>query len=248
MARPSISVKLSAMHPRFDPGKEERLVRELLPRIVELAAAARRFGLGLTIDAEEQDRLDLTLGLFAAAFMDPALAAGRASALPCRPTASGRSRCCAGCGGWPSRAGKRIPVRLVKGAYWDSEIKWAQERGLADYPVLDAQAPYRCVLPGLPRLMLSDRGRCSIRSSPPTTPTPSPRSSVAAPRADSSNSSACTAWAKPLYEEIVGSGKLGVPCRIYAPVGRHDDLRRLSGAASAGERRQHLLRQSPGRR
>ena len=73
MARPSISVKLSAIHPRFDPGKEARLDAELLPRLVELAAAARRHGLGLTIDAEEQDRLDLTLGLFAAAFRDPAL-------------------------------------------------------------------------------------------------------------------------------------------------------------------------------
>ena len=72
MARPSISVKLSAIHPRFDPGKEARLDAELLPRLVELAAAARRRGLGLTIDAEEQDRLDLTLGLFAAAFRDPA--------------------------------------------------------------------------------------------------------------------------------------------------------------------------------
>ena len=73
MARPSVSVKLSAIHPRFEPGKEARLERELLPRLVELAAAARRQGIGLTVDAEEQDRLDLTLGLFAGAFCDPAL-------------------------------------------------------------------------------------------------------------------------------------------------------------------------------
>src|SRR5690606_27340373 len=73
MARPSLSVKLSAIHPRFEPGKEERLERELLPRIVELAAAARARGIGLTIDAEEQDRLDVTLELFARALTDPKL-------------------------------------------------------------------------------------------------------------------------------------------------------------------------------
>ena len=71
--RPSVSIKLSALHPRFDPGKEERLGRELLARLIELAAAARRYGLSLTVDAEEQDRLDLTLGLFGQAFLDPAL-------------------------------------------------------------------------------------------------------------------------------------------------------------------------------
>src|SRR5262249_26975422 len=65
LARPGVSVKLSAIHPRFEPGKEARLRRELLPRLVDLAAAAREQGLSLTIDAEEQDRLDLTLGLFA---------------------------------------------------------------------------------------------------------------------------------------------------------------------------------------
>src|SRR6476620_5014537 len=63
MARPGVSVKLSAIHPRFEPGKEARLDRERLPRLVALASAARRYGIGLTVDAEEQDRLDLTLGL-----------------------------------------------------------------------------------------------------------------------------------------------------------------------------------------
>jgi RHH-type transcriptional regulator, proline utilization regulon repressor / proline dehydrogenase / delta 1-pyrroline-5-carboxylate dehydrogenase len=72
-SRPSISVKLSAIHPRYEPGKEERLAFELLPRVLELARAARYWGLGLTIDAEEQDRLDLMLDVFAATFIHPAI-------------------------------------------------------------------------------------------------------------------------------------------------------------------------------
>ena len=71
MRRPGISVKLSAIHPRFDPGKEERLARELAPRLLDLATPRAVGGLTLTVDAEEQDRLDLTLGLFAAALPRP---------------------------------------------------------------------------------------------------------------------------------------------------------------------------------
>jgi RHH-type proline utilization regulon transcriptional repressor/proline dehydrogenase/delta 1-pyrroline-5-carboxylate dehydrogenase len=73
MRRPGISVKLSAIHPRFEPSKEERLVQELAPRLLDLARRARAAGLTLTVDAEEQDRLDLTLALFGQAFLDPAL-------------------------------------------------------------------------------------------------------------------------------------------------------------------------------
>jgi RHH-type proline utilization regulon transcriptional repressor/proline dehydrogenase/delta 1-pyrroline-5-carboxylate dehydrogenase len=106
-ARPSISVKLSALHPRFDPGKEERLIHELLPRLVELAAAARSRGVGLTIDAEEQDRLEQTLDLFAAAFGDPALEGWPGLGLAMRAYGKRAIPCCAGCGGWrPRRVGR----------------------------------------------------------------------------------------------------------------------------------------------
>ena len=193
LSRPSVSVKLSALHPRFEPGKEERLKAELLPRLVALAAAARRHGLGLTIDAEEQDRLDITLGLFGAAYLHPdldgwhglgiAVQAYGKRAIPTlkwlKLLADGR---------------KRIPVRLVKGAYWDSEIKWAQERGLEDYPVFTRKAHtdvsyLACVG------SCSPTSRPSFRSSPPTTPSRSPRSTIPAPTAPTS-CSGCTAWAR----------------------------------------------------
>src|SRR5215813_5229890 len=135
MARPSVSVKLSALHPRFEPGKEAGLRRELLPRLVALAAAARRQGLGLTVDAEEQDRLDLTLGLFAAAFEEPVLKGWPGLGLAVQAYGKRAVPVLAWLRRLSELGGKPIPVRLVKGAYWDSEIKWAQERGLADYPV-----------------------------------------------------------------------------------------------------------------
>src|SRR6185503_9589423 len=105
------------------------------PRLVELAAAARRRGLGLTIDAEEQDRLDLTLGLFAATFRDPELEGWPGLGLAVQAYGKRAMPVLRWLHGLAEQGGKRIPVRLVKGAYWDSEIKWAQERGLVDYPV-----------------------------------------------------------------------------------------------------------------
>jgi RHH-type proline utilization regulon transcriptional repressor/proline dehydrogenase/delta 1-pyrroline-5-carboxylate dehydrogenase len=223
MARPSISVKLSALHARFDPGKEARLARELLPRVLELAAVARRFGLALTIDAEEQDRLDPTLGIFAAAFMDPALAGWPGLGIAVQ--AYGKRaipvlrwlRRMAGIGG------KQIPVRLVKGAYWDSEIKWAQERGLPDYPVLTRKLHTDVSFLACLRLLLSDRNAFY-----PQFATHNAQSiaavSVAAGSSDAYEFQRLHGMGEALYEEVIGSGKLNVPCRIYAPVGGHADL------------------------
>jgi RHH-type proline utilization regulon transcriptional repressor/proline dehydrogenase/delta 1-pyrroline-5-carboxylate dehydrogenase len=223
LARPGLSVKLSALHPRFDPGKEELLVRELLPRLVELAAAARRNGLMLTIDAEEQDRLDLMLTLFAAAFADPALegwpglgfvvqAYGKRAIPVLR---------------WLRRIaqaeGKPIPVRLVKGAYWDSEIKWAQERGLADYPVLTRKVHTDISWLACMRLLLSDPAAFL-----PQFATHNALSiaavGVVAPSTGAYELQRLHGMGEATYAEVVGDGKLGAACRIYAPVGPHEDL------------------------
>ncbi len=131
----SISIKLSALHPRFEYAQRDRVMAELVPRLRQLVARARECGLAVTVDAEEADRLDLTLDVFAAVFCDPAAAGWHGFGLAVQAyqkralavfewlTALARS------------AGKRMPLRLVKGAYWDTEIKRAQERGLSDYPV-----------------------------------------------------------------------------------------------------------------
>ena len=120
------------------------------------------------------------------------------------------------------RAGKRIPVRLVKGAYWDSEIKWAQERGLADYPVftrkLNTDVSYlACV-----RLLLSD-----AKAFYPQFATHNAHALAAAHVAGGSavfEFQRLHGMGEALYEEVVGEGMIGRPCRIYAPVGGHEDL------------------------
>jgi RHH-type proline utilization regulon transcriptional repressor/proline dehydrogenase/delta 1-pyrroline-5-carboxylate dehydrogenase len=221
LMRPSVSVKLSALHPRFEPGKEERLYAELLPRLVALAAAARRRGLALTIDAEEQDRLDITLGLFRAAYLDPQLdgwpgfgIAVQAYGKRAMPTLAWLKALAEG--------RKRIPVRLVKGAYWDSEIKWAQERGLEDYPVFTRKVHTDVSYLACMRFLLSDQAAFF-----PQFATHNAQSIASVYDSGAHRSyelQRLHGMGEPLYEEIVGSAKLNVPCRIYAPVGAHADL------------------------
>ncbi|MFV8817485.1 bifunctional proline dehydrogenase/L-glutamate gamma-semialdehyde dehydrogenase PutA [Haliea sp. E17] len=134
-AADGISIKLSALHPRYEYAQQQRVVAELLPRLRALALLAREGDIGLSIDAEESQRLDLSLSLFEALAHDPALAswqglgfvlqAYQKRAVPVARWLLELARC----------SKRRIMVRLVKGAYWDSEIKHAQELGLADYPV-----------------------------------------------------------------------------------------------------------------
>jgi RHH-type transcriptional regulator, proline utilization regulon repressor / proline dehydrogenase / delta 1-pyrroline-5-carboxylate dehydrogenase len=223
-ARPSISVKLSALHPRFDPGKEERLMRELLPRLVDLAAAARSRGVALTIDAEEQDRLDLTLDLFAATFADPGLAGWPGLGLAVQAYGKRAIPVLRWLRRLAVEAGKPIPVRLVKGAYWDSEIKWAQERGLDDYPVLTRKAHTDVAWFACMRLLLAEPAAFV-----PQFATHNALSiaavSVAAPPTAVFEFQRLHGMGEALYQEVVGDDATpGPACRVYAPVGPHEDL------------------------
>ena len=137
--RPGISIKLSALHPRYEFAQRDRVLKELLPRLEVLAGDAARAGIGMTIDAEEADRLELSLdvferliGLASPHWQGPGLAvqAYQKRALPVVQWLSALAR----------KHGRRIPVRLVKGAYWDSEIKRAQQNGLPGYPVFTRKA------------------------------------------------------------------------------------------------------------
>lgn len=133
--RSSISVKLSAIYPRYDFSHQEKAKEVLVERILKLAVSAKSHGICLTIDAEEADRLDMSLDILEAVFCDPKLAdwnglglavqAYQKRALPVLRWVADLAR----------QQGKHIRVRLVKGAYWDSEIKHAQEQGYQNYPV-----------------------------------------------------------------------------------------------------------------
>ena len=220
--RPGLSVKLSALHPRFEPGKEARLAEELAPRLLSLARAARSRGLPLTIDAEEQDRLDPTLDLFAATFTDPTLDSWNGFGIAVQAYGKRAIPVLRWLRRLAERTGKRIPVRLVKGAYWDSEIKWAQERALADYPVftrkLNTDVSYLACM----RLLLSD-----AKAFYPQFATHNAHALAAAHVAGGAAAfefQRLHGMGEALYEEVVGEGIISRPCRIYAPVGGHEDL------------------------
>src|SRR5580658_2156535 len=138
--RPGISVKLSALHPRYEAMSRERVLRELVPRLIDLARLARDRDLQFTVDAEEADRLELSLEVIAVVLGDASLdgwdgfgLAVQAYQKRALALISWIEEAALACGG-------RLTVRLVKGAYWDTEVKRAQERGLADYPVFTRKA------------------------------------------------------------------------------------------------------------
>ncbi len=222
MARPGVSVKLSAIHPRFEPGKEPRLRRELLPRLIALAAAARAQGLGLTVDAEEQDRLDLTLGLFAGAFCDPVLDGWPGFGLAVQAYGKRAMPLLAWLRRLAHQQGKPIPVRLVKGAYWDSEIKWAQERGIADYPVFTRKGHTDVSYLACMRELLADRVAFFPQFATHNAHTIASVYAAAGGRAFEFQR--LHGMGEALYAEVVGGDRLDVPCRVYAPVGPHEDL------------------------
>ena len=221
-ARPSISVKLSALHPRFEPGKDKRLASELEPRILTLARAARAKGLGLTIDAEEQDRLDLTAWLFGETLINSALDGWNGLGLAVQAYSKRAVPLLRWLRRLSEQTGKRIPIRLVKGAYWDSEIKWAQERGLEDYPVFSRKLHTDVSYLAAMRLLLADAGAFY-----PQFATHNAHAVASARVAGGSvpfEYQRLHGMGEALYEEVIGDDKFARPCRIYAPVGGHEDL------------------------
>ncbi|MCB1520227.1 MAG: bifunctional proline dehydrogenase/L-glutamate gamma-semialdehyde dehydrogenase PutA [Hyphomicrobiaceae bacterium] len=222
MARPNVSVKLSAIHPRFEPGKERRLAAELDPRLLTLARAARERGLSLMIDAEEQERLDIELAAFAAALSHPALDGWQGLGIAVQAYSKRAIPVLRWLRRLAELTGKRIPIRLVKGAYWDSEIKWAQERGYEDYPVLTEKAHTDLSYLACVRYVLA-----APEAFYPKFATHNAQTLAAvhiAGRDARCEFQRLYGMGDALYDEVVGDTKLGRPCRIYAPVGGHEDL------------------------
>jgi RHH-type transcriptional regulator, proline utilization regulon repressor / proline dehydrogenase / delta 1-pyrroline-5-carboxylate dehydrogenase len=138
--RPGISVKLSALHPRFEPLSHRRVMTELVPRLINLAQQAKAHDLNFTVDAEEADRLELSLEVIAAALSDASLAGWDGFGLAIQAYQKRAGAVIDYSDGLARALNRRIMLRLVKGAYWDTEIKRAQERGLPDYPVFTRKA------------------------------------------------------------------------------------------------------------
>ena len=137
---PGISIKLSALHPRYSRAQYDRVMDELYPTLLHLCGLARQYNIGLNIDAEEADRLELSLDLLEKLALDPELRGWNGLGF----VIQAYQKRCPWVIDWlidlARRSGRRLMVRLVKGAYWDSEIKRAQIDGLKDYPVYTRKA------------------------------------------------------------------------------------------------------------
>jgi RHH-type transcriptional regulator, proline utilization regulon repressor / proline dehydrogenase / delta 1-pyrroline-5-carboxylate dehydrogenase len=138
--RPGISVKLSALHPRFEAVSHGRVMAELVPRLLQLARQAKAYDLNFTLDAEEADRLELSLDVIAAALGDASLAGWDGFGLAIQAYQKRAGDVIDHVDALARAHDRRLMVRLVKGAYWDTEIKRAQERGLDGYPVFTRKA------------------------------------------------------------------------------------------------------------
>ncbi len=211
------------MHPRYEFAQRERVFAELAPRLLALAEQARDAGIGLTVDAEESERLDLSLDLFEAVYRAPSLAGYAGFGLAVQAYQKRAIAVVEWLAHLAESVGRRIPVRLVKGAYWDAEIKRHQERGLAGYPVFTRKASTD-VSYSLARAGCWRRASRSIRCSRPTMRTRWPAMLELAGARRDFEFQRLQGMGEELYAQVVGDEHLGVACRVYAPVGSHEDL------------------------
>jgi len=140
MQRHAVSVKLSALHPRYSLAQQARAIPELTDRLITLGEIAARGGVGLTVDAEEAERLEISLDIFADAAAAPKLAGWDGLGLAVQAYQKRAGAVLDVVAEIGARTNRRIPVRLVKGAYWDTEIKRGQQQGMSDYPVFTRKA------------------------------------------------------------------------------------------------------------
>jgi RHH-type proline utilization regulon transcriptional repressor/proline dehydrogenase/delta 1-pyrroline-5-carboxylate dehydrogenase len=223
IAGPSLSIKLSALHPRYHPWQWERVHGELAAQLLALAQQAREAGIFVTWDAEESERLALSLELFEQVSLHPSLKGWDGLGLAVQAYQKRAPAVLEWLHDLAVRGARCIPLRLVKGAYWDSEIKRAQEQGWPDYPVYTRKhhtdsAYIACAA----RLLRSD-GRFY-----PQFATHNAHTVAVILELAQANShfefQRLHGMGESLYEEIVGEDKLNVPCRVYAPVGGHREL------------------------
>ena len=223
---PGISIKLSALHPRYGRSQAERVMGELLPRVQSLALLAKHHGIGFNIDAEESDRLELSLDLLEALALSPELQGW--DGLGFVVQAYGKR--CPFVIDWlidlARRSRRRLMVRLVKGAYWDSEIKRAQIDGLSDFPVFTRKVHTDVSYLACAAKLLGARNAVFPQFATHNAHTLAAIHHMAGPdfTLGDHEFQCLHGMGEALYEEVVGSGKLNRPCRIYAPVGTHETL------------------------
>ncbi|HTV33966.1 MAG TPA: bifunctional proline dehydrogenase/L-glutamate gamma-semialdehyde dehydrogenase PutA [Methylocella sp.] len=220
--RLGISIKLSALHPRYEPTSRPRVRAELGPRIAELARLAKAYDLNFTIDAEEADRLELSLDLVDVLIADPSLSGWDGFGLAVQAYQKRAQRVIDHVAEVAHQYHRRLMIRLVKGAYWDTEIKRAQERGLADYPVFSRKAMTDLNYLACAKKLLALRPRIYPQFASHNALTVASLVELAGGRGGFE------------FQRLHGMGEelftalqqehLDLACRIYAPVGPHENL------------------------
>lgn len=224
---PGISIKLSALHPRYTHTQRQRILTELLPRVAHLATLARSYDIGLNIDAEEADRLELSLDILEALCVDDRLQGWSGIGFVVQAYQRRAPFVIDFIVDLARRSGRRIPVRLVKGAYWDSEIKRAQVDGLEDYPVFTRKIHTDVSYIACARRLLAAPDAVFPQFATHNARTVATIHELAGAdryQAGQYEFQCLHGMGAPLYEEVVGVAKLNRPCRIYAPVGTHETL------------------------
>ncbi|HCZ9177727.1 TPA: bifunctional proline dehydrogenase/L-glutamate gamma-semialdehyde dehydrogenase PutA, partial [Vibrio alginolyticus] len=219
---PSISIKLSALHPRYEVANEERVMTELYDSLMQLLKRAIEVDVAITIDAEEADRLELSLKLFEKVYRSDLVKGWGKFGLVIQAYSKRALPVLVWLNALAKEQGDVIPLRLVKGAYWDSEIKWSQQAGYANYPVYTRKEATDVAYLACARFLLSEGVRGNIY-----------------PQFASHNAHTVTAIAVMAehkeyeFQRLHGMGDslynhvmkmYGQPVRIYAPVGSHADL------------------------
>ncbi|MBX3486390.1 MAG: bifunctional proline dehydrogenase/L-glutamate gamma-semialdehyde dehydrogenase PutA [Candidatus Paracaedibacteraceae bacterium] len=219
--QPSISVKLSAIHPRYELLQKDRVFAELYPKILDLCLAAKKYDIALTIDAEESDRLEISLDLIEKLCQETELKDWNGLGLAVQAY---QKRCYAVINhliDLGKTYHRRFCVRLVKGAYWDMEIKRTQERGFSDYPVFTRKVNTDVSYFACADLMLQHTTEIYPQFATHNAYTAATIMQLAKNHKADFEFQRLHGMGEKLHAQIVSQG---IPCRIYAPVGEHKDL------------------------
>ncbi|MBM9594064.1 bifunctional proline dehydrogenase/L-glutamate gamma-semialdehyde dehydrogenase PutA [Roseitranquillus sediminis] len=221
-SNPGISVKLSALHPRYETTHRPTVMEELVPRALKLAQQAAKANIGFNVDAEEQDRLDLSLDVIEAVLSDPSLLGWDGFGVVVQAYGRRAAPVIEYLGALAERLDRRIMVRLVKGAYWDTEIKLAQEMGVNTFPVFTRKANTDVSYMACARMLLDRRDRIYPQFATHNAHTCAAVLQMAGNDRDGFEFQRLHGMGEALHDIV--RKESGARCRIYAPVGAHRDL------------------------
>ena len=222
-AGPGISIKLSALHPRYELAKRESVLNELGPQLLKLAQQAKAANIAMTIDAEEAERLDLSLDLIEQVYLDQSLQGWEGFGIAVQSYQKRAWYVLDWLVALAQKGGRRIMVRLIKGAYWDSEIKQAQMAGLKGFPVFTRKCHTDVSFQACAKKILDSREYIYPQFATHNAYSVAIILAYAKDYRDF-EFQCLHGMGQELYDQIVPENQLGIPCRIYAPVGSHENL------------------------